>query len=294
MRSQFVKTVSDIVNRDEKVVLLLGDIGVYGFKGLFDAYPDRIYNIGILEQSTISVSAGLSISGLIPIVHTIAPFIVERALEQIKVDLCYQKLGANLVSVGGSYDYAALGPTHHCPGDVAILNQIPDIEIIVPGHADELDQLFNQNYNNKFTTYFRLSESNNNEAYKVKFGKNITIQEGVSGVVIIAIGTMLKSVLEASADLDVTIIYCTTVKPFDYASIKNLIKKKLIIVEPYYSGPVLLNILKEDDHPLEHVVNIGVPNNFINKYGKKEEIDKMIGLDAISIRARIEKEMSEH
>ena len=129
MRGQFVKTVSKLIQNDDRVVLLLGDIGVYGFRDMLTNYPQRAYNIGILEQSTISLSAGLSLSNLIPIIHTIAPFIVERALEQIKVDLCYQGLGSNLVSVGASYDYAALGCTHHCPADIPTLNEIPGIEL---------------------------------------------------------------------------------------------------------------------------------------------------------------------
>jgi transketolase len=79
MRKQFVKTVGNLLDNNQKCVLLLGDIGVFGFKEYFIKYPERVYNIGILEQSTISLSSGLSINGLIPIVHTIAPFLVERA-----------------------------------------------------------------------------------------------------------------------------------------------------------------------------------------------------------------------
>ena len=144
MRAQFVDTVSKLIKNDPKVVLLLGDIGVYSFRDLFKSYPLRTYNIGILEQSTISVAAGLSLTGFFPIVHTIAPFITERALEQIKVDLGYQQLSANLVSVGSSYDYAGLGSTHHCPSDVGILNEVPNLEIIVPGHKNEFDKIFSE------------------------------------------------------------------------------------------------------------------------------------------------------
>ncbi len=286
MRGQFVKTVSKIIQNDDRVVLLLGDIGVYGFKDTLTNYPQRAYNIGILEQSTISLSAGLSLSNLIPIVHTIAPFIVERALEQIKDDLCYQGLGSNLVSVGASYDYAALGCTHHCPADIPTLNEIPDIELIVPGHPDEFDNLFNQNYDNDKTTYFRLSESKNNQSYNIEFGKNIILQEK-GEVVIIAVGTTLNAVLEASSDLDVTIIYCTTIKPFDFSSIKKYLNKKILIVEPYYSGPILKNIHRELNHLSGNISMIGVPNNFINKYGNKNDIDKMVGLDSESIKKKI-------
>jgi len=292
MRKQFVETVSKIIEDDEKAVLLLGDIGVYGFRDVISRFPDRAYNIGILEQSTISLSAGLSLFGLVPIVHTIAPFIVERSLEQIKVDLCYQNLGVNLVSIGASYDYAGLGCTHHCPADVSILNEIPNMQIVVPGHPKEFDQLFTQNYNNKSPTYFRLSESSNNKPYDTEFGCNIILQEK-GDVVILAIGPMLSIVLDAAYELDVTIIYCTTIKPFDFLSIKPFLNKKILIIEPYYSGPILLNILRENNNLVGDFTSIGVPNKFINKYGSKDDIDQMIGLDSRSIRKKIIEKINE-
>ena len=292
MRSQLVKTVSKIIKEDDKTVLLLGDIGVFGFRESLKNYPSRAYNIGILEQSTISLASGLSMCGLIPIVHTIAPFLVERSFEQIKVDLCYQELGANLVSVGASYDYAALGPTHHCPGDVAILNQIPDIEIIIPGHPDEFDELFKSNYSNKQTTYFRLSGDSNAVPHKVIFGKNVIVQEGKE-LVVIAVGPLLRTVMEALVDLDVTIIYCTTIKPFDTSFLTDFPNKKIVIFEPYYSGAILTNILRQTENYIGDVTSIGVPNKFINKYGNKEEIDILIGLDKKTIRQKVMRKINE-
>lgn len=143
MRKQFIKTVEEILAKDEKAILLLGDIGVFGFKKSFELYPNRVYNIGILEQSTISVASGLSMTGLIPIIHTIAPFITERCFEQIKNDFGYQKLGGNIVSIGASYDYAALGCTHHCPADIGILMNIPEIQIMVSGPPKNLMHYLN-------------------------------------------------------------------------------------------------------------------------------------------------------
>jgi transketolase len=171
MRKQFPKTVETLMSQNERLVVLLGDIGVFGFRNIFSDYPDRIYNIGILEQSTIGVAAGLALEGMIPVVHTIAPFIVERSLEQLKLDFGYQQLGGNFVSVGASYDYAALGCTHHCPADVSILKSIPEMEIVLPGTAEEFDCLFNQVYDDGRPTYFRLSEQSNKESHVVKFGE---------------------------------------------------------------------------------------------------------------------------
>ncbi|MGI0134971.1 MAG: hypothetical protein ACREBW_08460, partial [Candidatus Micrarchaeaceae archaeon] len=141
MRKQFVETVDKLLDEDERVVLLLGDIGVFGFRNAAKRHPSRVYNIGILEQSSVGVAAGLAKEGFVPIFHSIAPFVVERAFEQIKIDFGYQKLRGIFVTVGASYDYAALGCTHHCPGDVALLKSIPGIDIHVPGASRELSSL---------------------------------------------------------------------------------------------------------------------------------------------------------
>ena len=87
---------------------------------------NRYYNIGICEPSMVNLAAGFSKVGLNPVVHTIAPFLIERSYEQIKLDFGYQNLNGNFISVGNSYDYAGLGCTHHCPSDVAILSAVPN------------------------------------------------------------------------------------------------------------------------------------------------------------------------
>ena len=166
-RQQFTKTMSGLLEKDPKVVLLLNDIGVYAFRFAKERFPDRVYNLGILEQGTVSIASCLSLAGLTPVFHTIAPFIVERGYEQLKDDFGYQKVNGNFVSVGGSYDYSKLGMTHYCPGDIGALMQIPNMQIIIPGHEEEFDKLFLSEYNNGSPTYFRLSERSNREPRNV-------------------------------------------------------------------------------------------------------------------------------
>ena len=76
MRQQFIKTVTELFEQGDKVILVLGDIGVFGFKALFEKYPDRVINIGICEQATVSIIAGMAMEGFKPIFYTIAPFAV--------------------------------------------------------------------------------------------------------------------------------------------------------------------------------------------------------------------------
>jgi transketolase len=292
MRKQFVLTVEEILAKDDKTVLLLGDIGIFGFRKSFELYPKRVYNIGILEQSMMSVSAGLSMSGLIPIIHTIAPFTTERCFEQIKDDFGYQKLGGNIVSVGASYDYASLGCTHHCPADVPILMNIPDMQIVVPGSKEDFDSLFKQSYDNGKIKYFRLSEGANENKIPVVFGKANVIKKGEKGT-IIAVGPLFDKVLSASQDLDVTIIYITTIRPFDTETIvKNVGSDKVLICEPYYSGAITGDILNAIKRPIK-IDLLGVPKEFLNNYGNTEEHDRHLGFTEENIRERIIKLINE-
>lgn len=288
MRKQFVDTVADVMKNDERLVVLLGDIGVHGFREVFINYPKRIYNIGILEASTVSTASGLAMAGLIPVVHTIAPFLVERSYEQLKVDFGYQRLNGNFVSVGGSYDYAALGSTHHCPSDVAILKQIPGMSVIVPGTATEFDLLFRKAYQDPNPTYYRLSETSNTTDQPVVFGKASIIKKG-SKATVIAVGPMLDVVREATNDLDVTLLYYTTLAPFDAETLQTAVGKnsKLVICEPYYSGALdweILEALKLHPISIEH---IGIPHQFLTQYGKKEDHDTLLGLTPSDIKSKI-------
>ncbi|HVU06296.1 MAG TPA: hypothetical protein VHE10_00650 [Candidatus Paceibacterota bacterium] len=291
MRKQFVKTVEDILKTDPRLVLLLGDISVFGFRNAFKEHPDRVYNIGILEQSTVSLAAGLSLHDMIPVVHTIAPFIVERSLEQIKDDFGYQNIGGNFIGIGGSYDYAVMGGTHHCPGDVGILKNVPNMEIVVPGTPAEFDSLFRATYADGKPTYFRLSERSNKESFPVEFGKAMIVQKGLKATVV-TVGPMLESVREACKGLDVTILYYTTVAPFDRDALAtNIAGDKVIVCEPFYEGSLDWDIAKSAEMAKKSpsVHHIGVPREFIHKYGNVGDIDAYLKLTAADIRERIEK-----
>ena len=289
MRKQFVRTIEDVMARDERLVLLLGDIGVFGFRNVFQRYPQRAYNIGICEQAMTSLAAGLAKEGLVPVVHSIAPFVVERCFEQIKVDFCYQQLGGNIVSVGGSYDYAALGCTHHCPGDVAVLKTLPGMEIVVPGTPEEYDQLFRASYATEHPTYFRLSERSNPQSFDAIFGRANVVKQGRLATVV-AIGPALTPVLAATHDLDVSVLYYTTIAPFDGKTLhQNCTSRKVVLVEPYYEGVLTQDIITALAPSAVQVTAIGVPHRFLTDYGHQEEHDEAVGLTATSIRERINK-----
>ncbi len=133
MRKQFTATVEKLLADDHRIVLLLGDIGVHAFRDSFRRFPDRCYNLGTAEQTMVGMASGLAKEGFYPIVHSIAPFLVRRAYEQICIDFGAQQLPGLFITVGADNDYPALGPTHRCDEDLTLMGWVPGMQRYAPG-----------------------------------------------------------------------------------------------------------------------------------------------------------------
>ncbi|MEZ4865536.1 MAG: transketolase C-terminal domain-containing protein [Caldilineaceae bacterium] len=289
MRDRMGKVVSDLITTDPKTALILADISTSYFSTLLKNYPERVINLGIMEQTMVSLAAGFALEGFHPIVHSIAPFVVERPFEQIKDDFCYQGLGGAFISIGASYDYGTDGMTHHGVADVPILKTLPRMQICVPGTADEFETLLRQSYNNGAPTYLRTSLQQNSRSRPVEFGKLWVEREGKAGVVI-AVGPMLERTLAAVEELDLTVLYSTTVAPFDAATLREAVAQtapNVIVVEPYYEGALVQDIAQALQATATRITAIGVPRQVIERYGPPERHDEALGLTAAGIRAKI-------
>lgn len=279
MRKQFKDTVMDLAGQDDKLVVILGDISHFMFNPFQEKYPTRFFNMGICENTLVSVAAGLSAQGFHPFVHTIAPFITERCLEQIKLDLAYNQFGANIVSTGSSFDYAWDGATHHCYTDLAILRLIPGMEVLQPGSRKELDALIRSQYKNSKPTYYRLSDHSHGIDMPVQFGKAIVLKDVGANVTIMTAGPILGNVMEACSDLPVNLVYFNTIKPIDKDVIQHFRHTKILVVHDAFG---LLEAISEvPDLSLSYH---GLPDQFCVWYGTVHDIRKMVQLDPVSIR----------
>jgi transketolase len=290
MRRQFVTTLEALLETDSRVVLLLGDIGVFGFRKAHERFPGRVVNIGILEQASVSVAAGFSKEGFIPFFHSIAPFVVERAYEQLKVDFGYQRLGGNIVTVGASYDYPGLGCTHHCPGDVSLLLSVPGTNIFAPGHAEEFDAAVRSSYASGALNYFRLSERSNSTPSPNPNPGMAVIRRG-TGPAVLAVGPILSAVIDACEGTDATIIYTNSVHPFAHDVLRDVVVAshgKLLCVEPWYEGSIAPLIAKSLNGVRACTSFCGVPRQFLTNYGTLADQDAACGLTARDIRSRFD------
>lgn len=288
MRKQFKNTILQLAENDDRITLILGDVSVYLLTDFQKRYPNRFYNMGICENTLISVAAGLSSQGFVPFVHTIAPFLTERCYEQIKLDMCYNRFGGNIVTCGASFDYAWDGATHHSYTDLAILRLLPGMEVIQPGSTKELDILIKSHYANGKTTYFRLSDHPHSIDIPVTFGKGVIIKDSGSKLTVMTAGPLLGTVLEACRDLPVNLLYFHTIKPIDHELISKFSKTRILVVHDAFG-------LHEAVHevPGLTVYYHGMPDTFCGWYGTINDVRSKLGLDITGIRTRILKEIDQ-
>jgi transketolase len=261
------------------------------FKDAAAAHPDRVIDVGIREQLLVGTAGGLALTGLRPIAHTFASFLVERPFEQVKLDLGHQGVGAVLVSSGASYDIASGGRTHQAPGDVALLDTLDGWTVHVPGHPDEAEALLRHaaaDGDNR--VYVRLSEQSNGAALPTSPGRFQRVREGGRGVVV-AVGPMLDAVLEAAEGLDVTVVYASTVRPFDGHTLRAEVRRAqaadVVLVEPYLAGtsvPFATEALVDVAH---RILGLGTARQELRRYGSWQEHVAAHGLDAKGLRDRL-------
>ena len=288
MRERAGETAADLLDEDPRVAIVLAEISTGQFGRALHAHPGRAVNVGIMEQTMVGVAAGFAMEGFLPVVHTITPFLVERPLEQIKLDFGYQGMQGTFVSVGGSYDYTSEGFTHHSPGDVQVMLTVPGMEVLAPGAPDELDRLFRATYADGHPTYLRTSIGANEGSRQVEFGRLDVVRRG-AGATVIAVGPMLDRTLAAVEGLDVTVLYVTTVSPFDADGLAREVADaaEVICVTPFLEGtmaPMLAEALA--DRP-SRFASIGVGRDVLREYGTPQDHDRARGLDTAGIRERV-------
>jgi transketolase len=294
MRDTFIATTTALLDEDPRTAVVLADISAAQFRSAIRRHPDRVINVGIREQLMTGVAGGLALTGLRPYLHSYAPFLIDRAYEQIKLDLGHQDAGAVLVSIGASYDASGEGYTHQSPGDVALLDTLGGWTVHVPGHPDEVPALLRAAATNDDRVYVRLSAQENSRALAPTNELQVVRRGAAGSPVVLAVGPMLDPALEAVAGLDVTVAYTLTPRPLDTAGLRELVSRDVIVVEPYLAGTsshLVANALSGLPHRELH---LGVGRHEARRYGRPSDHARAHGLDATGLRTSIDGFLAGH
>ena len=153
MRNRFGEVISKLADENENIIIIVADIGYRVFDDFREKYPERFINMGICEQSIISVASGMALEGLQPWVYTITPFLIERPFEQIKLDIDQQNVNVNLV---GFADYPTLGPSHAELDGERLMKLFKNIKSFFPKNGDETESAIYQSYKKDGPTFISL------------------------------------------------------------------------------------------------------------------------------------------
>ena len=300
MRNTFAQEITNIAQKNKKIVLLAGDIGYKLFDNFKKKYPHRFYNCGVAEANMTTVAAGLALKGFTPITYTIATFGVYKTVEQIKVDICYPNLGVIIVGVGTGLNYAGLGVTHHAVEDIAVLRGIPNLNIVSPADSLELKSLLPDVIKRKKPTYLRIGKKGEKNIYKstpvTKVGKGNIIYHGKK-ICIVSTGNVIVNANEAILNLRKKNIYpglisMHTIKPLDIDLLNKVFKKYkyIVILEEHSSIGGLTSAISEhymENNYTNKFLKLNTGKQFILKSGNQERAHENLNISPKSIEKKM-------
>ena len=138
-RGDIINHIIPYAKKDKRIILLVCDMG-FGVADKFkDEFPERIFNMGIMEQGTVGIAAGMAMTGLIPIVYSIVNFIAFRSLEQVRNDVVNQNLNVKFIATGANNYFTFLGQTHTCGEDDKRIMKLINMKVYDPYETPDTD-----------------------------------------------------------------------------------------------------------------------------------------------------------
>ncbi len=302
MRNAFANELLALADADPRVVMLTGDIGNKLFDEFRAAHPERFFNCGVAEANMMGVAAGLAMTGMLPVVYTIAPFVTTRCLEQIRTDVCYHDLPVTIVAVGAGLSYAGLGPTHHACEDIAFMRALPNMAVVCPGDAWEVRGALRAALCAPHPVYLRMGKKGEPPVHHAvpdgfAIGRAIMLEEGAS-LCLLSTGTMLPEALAAGAllkqaGLSARVVSFHTIKPLDEACLAAAVARFSVVatIEEHSLiggfGAAVAEWWVDRGLDARTLVRIGVPDAFFKRAGEQDYAREQLGLVAPQIAARL-------
>lgn len=296
MRTAFVKALEKLADKDSSIFLLTADLGFKLFDDFRARFPDRFINVGVAEGNMIGVAAGMALSGKNVYCYSMVPFLTMRALEQIRVDVCYHNLPVKLIGVGAGLTYGLEGMTHHGIEDLAIMRSLPNMTIVAPGDPLECEATIQESRTYSGPLYIRLGGNNDPTIHdrniKFKIGRGILVKKG-KDISIFVIGTMLP-VANKVADLlgergfHSNLVSIHTIKPLDIELVRQVAdhSKAVFTIEEHSKvgglGSAIAEILLEGGWK-GIFKRFALPDKYGGHIGKTEYLREKHGLSCEKI-----------
>ncbi len=302
MRAAFVRTLIDSARADERIFLLVGDVGYSLVEPFAQEFPDRFINIGIAEQNMTGIAAGLALCGKVVFIYSLANFPTLRCLEHIRNDVCYHNANVKIVAAGGGLVYGALGMTHHVTEDLAIVRALPNMTVVAPGDPVEAALATRAVAELDGPCYLRLGRTGDPIVHQTapdfQISKAIKVREGRDAT-LIATGGMLYNTVQAAEQLaqqgiQASVLSMHTIKPLDFEAVLAAAQKTNVImtIEEHSIigglGGAVAEVLAESG--ISHITfrRMGIKDSFRSQVGSQTYLRKAHFLSVADIVKSVE------
>lgn len=296
MRTTFIQTLIDIAARDDRVILLTGDLGYTVIEPFAERFPSRFFNVGVAEQNMVGLATGLAEAGFIPFVYSIATFATLRPYEFIRNGPLLHRLPVRIVGVGGGFEYGSAGPTHHALEDVGVMRVQPGLTVIAPADFAQTRSALSATWDLPGPVYYRLGKDEKNSVPhldgRFTLGRAQTVRE-CDGPHLIAMGSIAVEAAAAVAALAAegvecgfTVIASVSPPPCDDLAAILVSAPVVVTIEAHYAtgglGSLVSEIVAERGLGTR-VVRRGVAHPPSGRSGSEEYMHRLHGLDRTAL-----------
>ena len=293
LRTIMVQSLIDAADSGVNIAVVVSDsTSTAKIAPFAERFPDRLINVGIAEQNLVGVATGLSLGGYVAVTANAAPFLVARANEQVKNDVCYSQTNVKLVGLNAGVCYGALASTHHAIDDVSIMRGLGNILILAPADPVETRQIFEFALEYVGPVYIRMDSAKfpilHSEDYQFRLGKASVLREG-DDMTIFALGSVVHEAYEAARKLegmsiDAEVVNVSSIRPVDKDKIIESVRRtgKVITVEEHALhgglGSLVCEIIAEERLSAK-IVRLGITEGLFSKAGPRAQIRAYYKID---------------
>jgi len=302
MRGAFFRALMEAAEQDERINLVVGDLGFGVVEPFAERFPNRFLNVGVAEQNMASIAAGMALMGKVAFTYSIANFPTLRCLEQIRNEVCYHKANVKIVAVGGGFAYGSLGMTHHATEDLAIMRALPEMVVVAPADPLEAEQATRAIAAHQGPCYLRLGRAGEPQIHDsgidFQLGKAIRVRDG-GDITFISTGGILQTSVQVADALEAKgirtrVLSMHTVKPLDTVAVLTAAREtRAIVTLEEHSvigglGGAVAEFLAESGDPGVRFKRLGLPSAFSSAVGSQEYLLAQNGLSLESILVSVE------
>ncbi len=302
LMTAFFHQLKNIALKNKNVFFITADHGAWALADFKNSVGNQYLNIGISEQAMASIAAGMALEGKKVFIFSITPFVTQRCLEQIKLDICLSNLPVTIVGNGSSLTYATHGPSHQAIEDIAMMRSLPNIKILHPYDNISSAHSANLAYKSKSPVYIKLdkgfyeniSSKPGDKLFKLNKKKQSEILIITTGVIVHRVDKIIKKFDKLNHNIDLFNMF--SIKQFHKDLPKYLKKyKKIITVEeqnlPGGIGSIIAEIIADNNINV-NLTRLGINDKYILKCGNRDWLQAKYELDERSLYARIKKIIS--